>query len=566
MRTIITTLLFLSSSIVATSQSIDQLKYTFRLSEKFDGIYVEVEYEPTQKTDSIKLLIPSTYDRFLMKNTVTIEGLKVENPSTVTAKSQSEYLLFTKGKTVNFSYFIPSFSNDTTCLPCRGDEYFIPAINQKFFHIYGDKGLVIPTYLNNENPLFQVTISWENFPEHWHIANDFGVSNETTKGREYQSEESISALNLGSSLFIGGEYRKTLTRIDDKELSIFLYGKWKFDDQLLISSIEDIAKAEFEHWDHFYHSKDYVISVTQKGTDDCGRMTGRNMFDSFCYYLPGKFAEDHMEFFYPSLVHEFTHSWIGVDLVANHPEPATMKWFVEGFTEYYTSIISRKTGFFNDQDYLRSLNKSIQSYLLSPFATISLEDYNDGYLYDERLENLAYNKGAIFAFYLDGYIREKTNDKHNLNYYLKVVFGQKSNSEINGNLTFRHLNRVAKQSLNLDFSHLFEKYIVQGELIPIESPLIGETEQLQYLSFDYCFNYVKSIETEIITNVQNASPAYEAGLRNGQKFLGINKMTSEPTGKMVFVVSDKEGKKTIEYSPKGKTISVPIIKSLKSID
>ena len=523
-------------------------------------------YQVNTLVDTIELRVPSSYDRNKMTNTITIDRLKLLSEGNLVQKGFNSYQLVSKGQSIRLSYTIPTFSDDTRQLSCDGDDYFIPAINTKFFHMYGDKSLVIPNFDISEEKRFDIELEWLDFPNEWHIASDYGIAKVENGTREKQYKEGLLQEDIGNSLFIGGTYRKNTFKVEDKNFHLYLFGKWKFEDELLIDMIKRITEAELKLWSHFYHNEEYVISVTQKGIDDCGRIGGRNMYDSFCFYLPGKFTENHFPLFTNALIHEFTHTWIGVDIVVNHPEPGIMKWFTEGFTDYYANRVGLEAGYVDKAQYIGQLNKFIETYKLSPYRSLSIQEYNKNYLFDERLENLAYHKGAVFAFYLDGYIREKSEGKLNLDHYMEALFSNASMAKMNRNLNFTFVNSIAEQALGLNISDLLEKYIVEGEIIPIASPLIESYDTKEKIAFEYGFDYITSIEKEVISSVIENSNAYKAGLRNGQKFLAINGMTSDPNGKMIFVVSDEKGKHTIEYSPKGPKIVIPVITKLKGKD
>ena len=553
----------MSSFSLFSQKNIDQLKYTFTLDDNKERIDVAITYQARILEDTVRLRIPSSYDRSKMTNTITIDNLRLTSEGDLIQAEFDKCKIISKQKIITLNYSIGTFSNDTTQLSCDGDDFFMPVINTKFFHMFGDKSMILPDFNVSEERRFNIELEWINFPKNWHIASDYGISNPDLKHRKKFYKEDVLQEDIGNSLFIGGKYEKTSFRVDDINFHIYLYGAWKFENEVLIDMIKKVAEAEMKVWNHFQHTKDYVISITQKGTNDCGRITGRNMFDSFCYYLPGKFTNDHLEFFRHHLTHEFTHTWIGANLAANNPKPGTVKWFTEGFTDYYANRVSLIAGYINNDQYISKLNEFIQIYKLSPYRSLNIHQFDKNYLFDERLENLAYQKGAVFAFYFDGYIREKTENKANLDDLMMVLLSDTYVTTMNQNITIDFINDVAKKSLELDVSELFERYITNGEIIPIYSPLIETMDTIEKTSFDYGFDYLTSIEEEVIHSVVNNSNAYNAGLRNGQKFLGITRMTSNPNEKMILNVSDEKGMHTVEFYPKGEVISVPVITKLK---
>lgn len=543
----------------------DALNYTLQLNEARDRINVTLEYHPESKLDTFEFMLPSNYDRMQMSQTVTVQHLQLLSKGELIQVEAEKYQVLNPSSSIRLSYTLPTFSKDPSQLPCSGDDYFIPAINTQFFHLYGDKSLIVPHYAINDRRKFDLTMGWVDFPEVWHIANDLGISKVIDGKRQTQHAEGLLLADIGNSLFIGGEYTPTGFSVGNKNFHLYLYGEWKLDEALLIEEIEQIAQAELSLWSHFNHDNDYVISITQKGKDDCGRMGGRNMYNSFCFYLPGKFTNDHIPLFYSSLVHEFTHTWIGVDIVVNNPAPASMKWFTEGFTDYYANRICLKTGYFSHAQYIAQLNESISAYLLSPYRSLTLKEFQDGYLYDERLENFAYDKGAVFAFYLDGYFRAQSEGQVTLDDFMAALFKDSSAQKMNRNLTNDFINSIAKEEFNQDISDLIATYIVEGAIIPISSPLIKATRTNEKIDFEYGFDYINSINTETICGVKENSNAYKAGLRSGQQFLALYHMTSDPNGKMILGVSDDQGKHKIEYNPQGERVTLPVITELRQV-
>ena len=186
------------------SQDSETLKYTFKLSENKDEIHVNLLYKSLSPTDTVDFLIPSSYDRFQMKNTITINDVQLQSQGEMIKTEEDIYQVISDKNSIHLSYTIPSLSDDTTQISCKGDEHFIPHINKQFFHFFGDKGLVVPNFEIQEQRSFDVELIWQNFPQNWHIANDFGIVGENKS----QSKQKMVLNTIGNTLFFGGEYRK----------------------------------------------------------------------------------------------------------------------------------------------------------------------------------------------------------------------------------------------------------------------------------------------------------------------------------------------------------------------
>jgi len=557
---------FLPLLFIVNVEKSDELKYIFKLSDNRDKIEVTMIYESNNHTDSINLLVPSNYDRTKLSKSVLIENLTLISEGELHKSGFDTYQYLGEHQSIILTYSIPTFSNETERLLCEGEDYFIPAINKKFFHMYGDKSLVLPQYDIAEGQLYNLEIEWVNFPEEWHIANDFGITETNNGMRSIQFAQGLLEADLGSSLFFGGEYRKTTFSHNEINFHTYLYGQNKFEDEKLISSLKKIADTEMQLWKHFHHNKEYVISITQKG-EDCGRMGGRSMYDSFSFYLSGNFTEKYFPLIFANaFTHEFTHSWIGVDLVAKNPNWEEMKWFTEGFTNYYALRVNYNAGIITESQFLAILNGYIQNYLLSPYRSATNDEYVNGYRFDNKLEKLAYEKGAVFAFFLDGYIRRESANQYNIDDFMLSLLSIPSKAKIQKNLNHEIMNSISEETLEISITDLLDRYIVEGQDIPVISPLIELSELKKMTSFDYGFDFVNSMDNEIISGLKEDTNAFRNGLRNGQKLLGINGMTNKPSGKMILEVEGEEGNLIVEFQPSGSPIEIPIIKKLKPFD
>lgn len=70
-------------SFYCKAQSSEALEYTLILNENRNGIEVKLRYKSIVNSDTIELLLPSSYDRFQMKNTVTVEHLDLISEGTL---------------------------------------------------------------------------------------------------------------------------------------------------------------------------------------------------------------------------------------------------------------------------------------------------------------------------------------------------------------------------------------------------------------------------------------------------------------------------------------------------
>ena len=327
----------------------------------------------------------------------------------------------------------------------------------------------------------------------------------------------------------------------------------------MIDILKRVANAEMQLWQEFHHDKEYIISITQRG-EKCGKLEGRSMYNSFSFYFSGKFKSAHLPLLFDLVfTHEFTHTWIGTNLLSESTSWESMKWFIEGFTDYYALRINLESGLISEKQYIDKLNQAIQLYLLSPYRESSLETYINNFRFDEKLEKLPYNKGAVFAFYLDGYIRDKSSGKYNLDDLMRAILNSPGKEQIKGNLNYHLMHDISQEELGIPISSIIESHIVNGELIPIVSPIIDSVKHQKMDLFDYGFDFAESIKEEVVIGLRESTHAYQQGLRNGQKIVAIKQFAHQTDQEVILIVKNEKEESIIRFSPQGAKVNVPVI-------
>ncbi len=545
------------------SNRLKSLEYTFELSENKYEINVSLIYQNSIVGDTTKFKIPTNFNRNTLDTFVIARDISLNSKGELKKDDFETYLYIGGENSIEISYTIPYFSENNQYLTCKDNDYFLPVVNNDFFHFYSDMSLILPSSENNNNELFEVSVTWLNFSEEWEIANDFGILKRKS-GENKQKLKDITIGDLGQVLFFGGNYRKATFEVQGINFHTFIYGKYNFSDSEVITLLNKVATSNMDLWKTFTHNNDYVISLTQKG-NDCGKIGGRNMYNSFAIYMSGKFSEEQLPLvFNKAFTHEFTHTWIGTNFISNNEDWEKMRWFVEGFCEYYATLINVKAGILPSSKFKVLINQNYLKYRTSPYVNSSLDYCAENYLYSNSLEKIAYTKGASFAFYLDGYIRKKSNLKYNGTDLMVALLN--SQKQINGKLDIASLSKITQDSIEIDIFDLLEKFINNGEVFSLESPLVDTYYTETYPSLDYGFDFIKSANQEIICDVKKDSNAYINGLRNGQKLLSIKGMSSNPSEPIQLEVENNEGKIIIEYLPKGEDLQITLIKNLLSIE
>lgn len=144
---------------------------------------------------------------------------------------------------------------------------------------------------------------------------------------------------------------------------------------------------------------------------------------SSLYYLP----EIAMQSRIKSLVlevagHEFLHILTPLNLHSEqienfdfiNPEMSEHLWLYEGVTEYFANLVQLQSGLLTEKEFFKNMKEKMEQ--AKEFGQFSMTEMSKGVLTEvyKSKYNSVYSKGALLAFMLDLYIREKTNNATDL--------------------------------------------------------------------------------------------------------------------------------------------------------
>ncbi|MAU17669.1 MAG: peptidase M61 [Muricauda sp.] len=241
--------------------------------------------------------------------------------------------------------------------------------------------------------------------------------------------------------------------------------------------------------------------------------------------------------------HEFFHAWNVERIRPKSLEPfdfeeANMSgalWFAEGFTSYYTGLILCRAGLTSPKEYVEGLAGTfnyvwnspalqffnpIEMSFQAPFvdAATSVDPVNRDNTFISY-----YSYGSVLGLALDLSLREKGL---NLDDFMKLVWKKYGKTEIP--YTIQNLHDALGEYAGKEFGdHFFNNYIYKSEmpdyktLMASVGVLLEQLEQKPYFGAFTSMSADKSGYT-ILRNTKMGSPAYLAGLDNGDVILSIN--------------------------------------------
>ena len=166
--------------------------------------------------------------------------------------------------------------------------------------------------------------------------------------------------------------------------------------------------------------------------------------------------------------HELMHDWIGYRIrngcAANDMQLA---WFSEGFTEYFALKNMLKGGFVTAEQYVDRLNERIfRGLYRSPLRETPNSVVATDFFLDPDVEALPYQRGCVFAFFLDNAIKTGSAGQRNLHGLMidLLDYYDLPGRDLHGNFDF--FLDICAEYLQQDMEMLYRKHILAGQLIP----------------------------------------------------------------------------------------------------
>lgn len=239
--------------------------------------------------------------------------------------------------------------------------------------------------------------------------------------------------------------------------------------------------------------------------------------------------------------HEYFHSWNVERIRPADLEPfkfdrANMSnslWFAEGFTSYYTNLILERAGIITVEEYVKSLNGTFNYVWNSPALQFfnPIEMSNQAPFVDAATsvdpvnrENMFisyYSYGSVLGLALDLSLREKNL---NLDDFMKLMWSTYGKNEVGYEVSDieKTLSTYAGKEFSKDF---FNNYIYASQMPDYETLFeqVGITIERDS-SKAFLGATLRNTENgvEVVRNTMIGSPAYVAGLDNGDIITSVN--------------------------------------------
>jgi predicted metalloprotease with PDZ domain len=269
----------------------------------------------------------------------------------------------------------------------------------------------------------------------------------------------------------------------------------------------------------------FIFNFIMRG-QNYGAMEHRN--SSVYNMQPPVHVRNFRKSIYPLIIsHEFFHCWNPKRFTFHqlktfdYQDTVRLRhlWFIEGLTEYYAKLTMVRTGLWEPQDFLNEMSMLAYQRGLDNLEKLSLRAGEIG------VAPTMYSQGALIAFMLDIYCREKTDNKKSMDdilIYLNEKYARKNKS-----FDEKEFLSILKEASGVDFKSLHRNYVRAKKLIPVKkyfnkAGLIYEEiyNPLYGWNFD-----VDDNNQLIVLSVSDKSTATSIGLQAGDV---ITKLQRKP--------------------------------------
>ncbi len=439
---------------------------------------------------------------------------------------------------------------DVPGVPSAGRSItYRPIVQPTYVHLIGHAAFVTPA-IDASTPV-HATFAWRGLPRDWSVATSYGAGSRTQRFTGLLGD-------LQHSIFVAGDFRLRTLSIRSKPVVVAMRGRWKFTDDDFNQLVAKVFTIEREFWNDFNYPYYVITLIPLEGSPGQYSIGGTALKNSFATFVTTNAAIEDLKHL---LAHELFHNWNPESLGRLREPEQYMYWFSEGFTDYYTYELLRRSGLFTEQQYVDHYNELLRQYYLSPVRTADNERILKDFFADQDVGRLPYWRGALIAMTWDAEIRSATGGKRSLDDFMRAVRAR-AQSTANFEVSNESLAALARDELGRDPSPDLEHYAVKGELIAPPPAGLGPAYELvpvEIATFELGVDLDAIVKKKLITDVKVESAAYDAGLRDGQTIVRRKPIhVGDASQPVEITVQDGAAEKTITYLPRSRaTISVP---------
>jgi hypothetical protein len=358
--------------------------------------------------------------------------------------------------------------------------------------------LVLPGDVSTPaGPVFDVTL-------HWHLdegataVSSYGTGDRTWRG---------PLQSVAFCYYAAGTPHRTPAGSED--FGIHSYDDTPFD----LDEIGEYVARLHTEFTRFFEDEGSSYHVLIR--KNLGQGTGGSAFPGSFAFAFSAVGDTEVDDLRSLLAHEMAHNW--PTLNDHH---STISWYTEGTAEYYSHVLSHRTGMLSTEALAEQLTDRFQQYDTNALRRLDNAAASAAYWADPRAQRIPYGRGLRYLIATDGRIRQATDGEKTLDdVVLDILRAQRAGEQVGAEGWVERVAAFTGADAQRDFDAM-----AAGTPIPLpDAPFEGmrpvETTTAEYdLGFD-----VASFRSEgrRVQGLGVDSAAARAGVREGDALVDL---------------------------------------------
>ncbi len=416
-----------------------------------------------------------------------------------------------------------------------------PVIRPGWFFFHGEGMFATPDGRETAPARFR----WQNWPANWRVASDL----DHLAGRPGTVADVVESAAIGAP-----DIQLVERQVDGAPLRVAMRGSWSFDAAAFADRLAPVMAAQNAYWGD--PGRPYFVPIAPLATDGARRSThGTGRTDGFAIASTTNYAlADATRF----LAHEYMHNWIAREIGGPLPkDEAAGYWITEGFTDFVAARTLLRAGIWSLEDYAAEKNAVLFRLATSPARALPNAAIQARFWSDQAAGQLPYDRGNIFALWVDEQLRVKGGIDKILRAQRRLASRDAAaGKSVPAPELFL---TAARAATGADLSSAVARYIDRGEPVVLPASLASGclvAETVDRPPFDRGFDADATAAAGMtIKGVDPAGRAYAAGMRDGMKL--VRREAGEignPAVEIAYRVADTGGERVLRYLPAGRTL------------
>jgi predicted metalloprotease with PDZ domain len=444
----------------------NELVYTLEPTTDAENIKFRVNlYFKGNETGTSKLKLPLEWDgqEKLYNQIKNLRAASANARIADTAEPHVKSIAYSPNETVRIQYEVVQ---DWSGGEIKNRLFNRAVLQKNYFYFIGNAFWIYPDWERTKR--LSVELHWKNIPQNWTLANSFGT------GKTKQRTE-VSLYDFLKGVYLGGDFRIKTLAIRGKPVYVAARGSWQFADEQFNSTLKTIIELQREFWND---DLSYFLVVLLPTDSLKGTINGEARTNAFTLYIAKEtalgFGIKYM------IAHELFHAWNPMKLGTMENE--SLRWFVEGFTDYYTYLILLRGRLLPLDEYVTRHNALLKTYYLSPKRHLGIKQIMIDLRSDSNAERQLYLRGYLLAHNWNALIRLATNGKHSLDDAMRDLLkaGRKKGAVLSADTIGSTVRRYLKEGIEKDV----QKYIENGLTIEPRNDILGSCLEMHWLEAD----------------------------------------------------------------------------------